>query len=489
MAFDQGHALLIGVGTHQAAPKVVNVPLTVADAEAVADILRDPRYCGYPPDQVEVLHDQTATREGILNALDHLAKRAQPDSTVVIFYSGHGAYGSDGNYYLVSHDAQIVSARVAKDTGVSQAALLEKLKAIQSQRVLMIFNACFSGNISPTLSAEEEEDSVLPNTAADALLATGSGRVIITACRDGQRSYVGGGKLTLFAQALVDALRGAGITPRGGCINAFDLYMSVFEAVKEKVEDLGAQQEPELTVLKGVGPIAVALFRGASETNLGSAEAPTELPTEAAVRQVRPEKSQRMLQQIVNQFGGVNFGQGNQVTVNGPVVGGNQVNTGGGHYFEGPIHTEGDFVAGSKNVAGDEVHGDKYVGDQVGGDKYQIDNVTGSGIAIGRGAKAVNYGASGASATDMAATFRPLLRAVDGLPSVLRPPAMTLVENLQQEVARGNAANDTTLSALVQSLAGFDARLGTALVQVFSLPQAAVAVGPQTRSVLAQLAR
>ena len=44
------------------------------------------------------------------------------------------------------------------------------------------------------------------------LLGTGEGRITITACREGQLSYVGRGTLTIFTQALIDALRGMNIS-------------------------------------------------------------------------------------------------------------------------------------------------------------------------------------------------------------------------------------------------------------------------------------
>ena len=48
MSFSHAYALLIGVGSYAQAPQL-NVPITAADAQAVAAVLRDPQDCGYPP--------------------------------------------------------------------------------------------------------------------------------------------------------------------------------------------------------------------------------------------------------------------------------------------------------------------------------------------------------------------------------------------------------------------------------------------------------
>ena len=101
--FAAGHALVIGVGTHRYHP-AIDEPITVEDAKAVAAVLRDGSACGYPAEQVRPLGRDDATKEGILSALDDLAAGAGPQDTVFLFYCGHGALGTDGNYYLVSHD-------------------------------------------------------------------------------------------------------------------------------------------------------------------------------------------------------------------------------------------------------------------------------------------------------------------------------------------------------------------------------------------------
>jgi hypothetical protein len=178
------------------------------------------------------------------------------------------------------------------------------------------------------------------------LLSSGSGRIIITACKEEQLSYIGKGDLSLFTQAVVDSLRGKGIVPRGGLISAFDLYTSTFESVNEAVQAAyNKSQEPELTVLKGIGPFAVALYRGAVDTDLGVAEAEVEPPQGTAVRQISSEKSQRMFQ-VITQTGGVNFGQGNVIDIDGSVVGEQRIDTGGGAYIGGAVATGGGAFVG-----------------------------------------------------------------------------------------------------------------------------------------------
>lgn len=297
MSFDKGHALVIGVGSYAHAPKW-NVPITVADAMRLGEVLRDPALCGYPEQQVQVLHDASSGRDGILGALDALSK-VSAGETVLLFYCGHGAYGTDGSYYLTTHETRMSGAKVVKGTGISQEELLAKLRAIPAKRLLLLFNACHVGELSPSLGPDQPTfgDVNLPPQASEALLSTGEGRIIITACRAKQVSSIGKGQLTLFAQALVDGLSGEGYVPNNqGYISAFGLYEHIYHAVKEAAAALHRTQEPELTVLRGVGPFPLALYRGASDVGTFGAEP---LPADVAAREVEAGRSQRSYVQIM----------------------------------------------------------------------------------------------------------------------------------------------------------------------------------------------
>lgn len=193
-------------------------------------------------------------------------------------------------------------------TGISEKELLEKLGAIKAKRTFLFFNACHSGEISPkTLSAEESEEYTghnLPDPLSTALLGTGEGRVVITACRESQKSYFSPSEdLTIFADMLSEGLRGRGIANRKGYISAFDLYEHVYTKVKQEVENrfgkLGLIQEPELTIQKGVGVMAIALHRGKTpEGELTDSDRPSSLG--GTVREVEPSESQHQLKQILS---------------------------------------------------------------------------------------------------------------------------------------------------------------------------------------------
>jgi hypothetical protein len=341
MSFTTGHALVIGVGQYQFMGQH-NVPIAARDAEAVGATLQDAARCGYPAAQVTLLTDQNATRAAILASLDALAAQLSAENTLFLFFVGHGVYGTDGNYYLTTHDTQLQGVQVVAGTGVSENDLLDRLRKIKAKRMLLVINSCHSGELSPGFDVKSPalNSEAPPQKLSEALLSTGEGRITITACRPEQISLIGSGELSIFSNALVNGLKGEARN-NNGYISAFGLYEYLYYEAKEAAAALGREQEPELTVIKGVGPFPVALYRGASVRGNFDVSAP--LPAATAARQVSPEKSQRSYQQYqatLNGDGAIAQGDGAKaVGAGGIMVGGNM---------------QGNIVAGNNNRINDK---------------------------------------------------------------------------------------------------------------------------------------
>jgi uncharacterized protein YjbI with pentapeptide repeats len=279
MTFARSYALVIGIGSYQHAPRL-NVPHTAQDAGSVGQVLQDPAYCAYPPDQVYLLHDADATRNGILTALDSMAARIAPEDTMLFLYSGHSDTGEDGEYYLTTHDTRLNENRkYVQGTGINPGILLQKMTAIRARRVLIVINTAW------------------PDEAVHALLATGEGRIVITACGERQQSFIGqSSPLTIFGQAFVDGLRGHGQRSGKGLLNVYDLYAYLYDTVAAEVRRQVPEeylnrygvQEPQMSVLKGTGPFAIGIYHGEVEQQTrGTSEA---LPPGTAAREVAAEE-------------------------------------------------------------------------------------------------------------------------------------------------------------------------------------------------------
>ena len=260
MSFTTGHALVIGVGSYPNMPGRT-VPITVGDARAMAELLQSP-VAGYPASQVTLLHDAAATRAGIFAALAALARTTQPADTVLVFYAGHGDFGTDGHYYLTTHETAAQGGKVVAGSGLRDDTLLTALQAIPAERLVVIFNACHSGAAAPQSLGLEAP--ALPEPTVKAILGTGKGRVLLTACGATEKSnYLPGAPRTIFTDVLLGAISGAGVPSRAGGVSLYDLYPAVASGVTAEVQRrFQLVPQPEITIQHGQGAMILAVHPG-----------------------------------------------------------------------------------------------------------------------------------------------------------------------------------------------------------------------------------
>lgn len=268
-SFPRGQALVIGVGDY-GDPRW-NAPPAARDARSIYGTLTNADLGGYDRGKAELLLDHEATREGVLAALKRLANRSNEQSVALISFTGHGATGDDGLYYLATHGTKFTPApreQVVGGTALSIAELARALRDIPARQLLLVVNACFSGGIgaqfaggaiSPDAPASGQ---MLTDEAGNQVLASGEGRAIITASRPEQRSYFQPSEQhTYFGQAMLDALHGSAASAASGVVSIYELYNNLYRQVGDVTERrLGTRQEPILTLLQNAGPFPVASY-------------------------------------------------------------------------------------------------------------------------------------------------------------------------------------------------------------------------------------
>ena len=229
MKFTQGYAVLIGVGA--------DLPVTVQDASGLADLLRDPKRCAFPPDQVQVLTETEATRADVLSAFDGVAESAGPEAMVVIYFSGHGyqitSSGRSKSFHLLTNG---YSLNDLSDTTISGNELTAKLRAIQAKKLLVLLDCCHAGGIGQPKDPDVTlSKSPLPLHAGN-ILSQGSGRVILASSRGDELSYTST-PYSQFTLALLEALAGAGAAERDGDARVLDMAMYVGRMVPNRTND------------------------------------------------------------------------------------------------------------------------------------------------------------------------------------------------------------------------------------------------------------
>jgi uncharacterized caspase-like protein len=170
-------AVVVGISNYQSSS--LNLKWAEEDALDVYDALRGST--NWETDNITLLTNSSATRDGITSALAGLAKRVSADDQVVFFFSGRGSYGPDQppfdegdglDEYLVPYDG--LASSTARD--LSDDAIETLLAALPTNNVLIVLDAGFTGMSSRSGSPSAKEKCVL---------RVGSGKAVAPLSVDG----------------------------------------------------------------------------------------------------------------------------------------------------------------------------------------------------------------------------------------------------------------------------------------------------------------
>lgn len=145
-------ALLIGIDAYQRDPRITPLQGTLNDARAMERFLRE--QAGYRPENIRLLLNEEATRDGIIQSIEQwLIAGTRPGDRVLLHFSGHGAQvpalrpGDLHDQVLVAVDAY-VDGRGNLRNFVRDKELGALLDRIPDRKVTVVVDACHSGAIT-----------------------------------------------------------------------------------------------------------------------------------------------------------------------------------------------------------------------------------------------------------------------------------------------------------------------------------------------------
>ncbi|MFW9260519.1 peptidase C14 [Nostoc sp. KVJ20] len=308
--FSQGHACIVGVGG--------DLPITVKDAVGIADILKDPERCAYPPEQVHVLTKEQAKREDVLAALDRLAQSAKPDSTVIVYFSGHGyqVVSTTGEKYFLmcfGYDKN----KLYK-TAISGEEFADKLRAIPAKKLLVLLDCCHAGGLADTKSLGYEVEKAPLPPEAQALFGEGKGRVVIASSQADERSIILKGRpYSEFTLALIEALAGKGASQKDGYVRVVNLALHAREVVPRRTKNCKHPQHPILNFEKADNFILAYYAGGEFEPKGLPFESEPDIESEPGELNPEQERAIEVNQKKITQSGNQNIviGHGRDINI------------------------------------------------------------------------------------------------------------------------------------------------------------------------------
>ncbi len=146
-------ALLVGINEYPESKRFQNLQGCLTDVELQRQLLIY-RF-GFNPDDIKIVTDKEATREGILTVFDeHLIKQAKSGDVVVFHFSGHGSrvadpdgISSDGlnSTFVPANDSPLAEQGIVNDImGHTLFMLMYALKQ-KTENVTAVLDSCHSG--------------------------------------------------------------------------------------------------------------------------------------------------------------------------------------------------------------------------------------------------------------------------------------------------------------------------------------------------------
>ena len=225
------YAIVIGIEQYR--QKLPAADFATQDAKLVADYLT--KSLGYPEENVITLLNDHATNVDLVKYLEKwLPNNVEKDSTVFIYYSGHGAPDpKTGSAYLVPYDGD---PSFIDQTGYSLRRMYEALGRLPAKEVIVALDSCFSGAGGRSVLAEGARPLVMNLHKTNALPAN---MVVMAASSSDQISSTykdkGHGLFTYF---MLKGIRNEDVVRPDGSIRMDDL----FGYIKPQVERIARKQ-------------------------------------------------------------------------------------------------------------------------------------------------------------------------------------------------------------------------------------------------------
>lgn len=172
------YAIVIGIESYR--QKLPKADFADADAKTVSAYLT--KVLGYPEENVVLLVNDRALKSDLEKYIEKwLSNKVDGDSTVFVYYSGHGAPNPrTGDAFLVPYDGD---PSFIDQTGYSLKRMYDALGKLPAKEIIVALDSCFSGAGGRSVLAKGARPLVMNlNTAAPAknmtVLAASSGEQI-----------------------------------------------------------------------------------------------------------------------------------------------------------------------------------------------------------------------------------------------------------------------------------------------------------------------
>src|SRR6185436_5423169 len=217
------YSVLVGIDQYKQLSPLVCSTNDVLDMAEVLGASSDPAH-------FKVLTNAAATKKAILEKLVWLSRNARSGDTAIVCFSGHGGRTSSAANDQAFFCPVEASPKDLKKTCISSAELTTALRAIKSDRLVVLLDTCYAGGLGEPRFSGAQLNVGLNSRDVDDLIE-GRGRVIMAASRPDESAWEMREKRNgVFTAYVLRALRGEAARA-DGTIWVTDLFSYVSRCV------------------------------------------------------------------------------------------------------------------------------------------------------------------------------------------------------------------------------------------------------------------
>jgi len=237
-AYENSYAVCIGIDEYIHWPML---SCAVSDAVAMQKKLMERGF-----NEVKLIKNEEATKQGILSALAWLARTAHEDDRVVIYFSGHGetreGRGGEKLGYIIPVDCTKTDYYV---NAISMGKISEVTYEIKAKHILYLMDCCYSGI---ALMAPRADEEFMIQMTQDPCV------YMITAGKAGEQALEIGDH-GLFTGYILRGLNGEADGDKNGVVSGTELGQYTRRWVMFEANKLNRTQTPRFGAIDGEGEI------------------------------------------------------------------------------------------------------------------------------------------------------------------------------------------------------------------------------------------
>jgi uncharacterized caspase-like protein len=231
----QKWALVVGVGRFK--DKANNLPYTKKDADDFAAVLKNPQIGRFTEDHVKVLTNADATLSNVKAGLNWIAREASPSDLVLVYVASHGTARQKDSVghlnYILTNDTDDSDEDKLYGSALPMVDISEVVRSrIQALRTIIFLDTCHSEGGGSLLRSAAPSETMMDRMKA------GTGRVIIAAAREKQRSF----ESDKFQNGIFTHFLIEGLMEQGGNMPVAKIF-SLLETEVPKVARMEAKED------------------------------------------------------------------------------------------------------------------------------------------------------------------------------------------------------------------------------------------------------